>query len=607
MGSLAGFERGPGFRRRQIRTTPAAITDPSIFTAEARAVGQLGRAVAGAGVISARRRELRNNELAKADFEGMKADTAAGRNEFLRSLRTTDESYDEINKRWGDFKKKTFKTVGNTTKQRKAQQAYGNWARGVTPQWDQDVDNIAWAVSANRAKVKVFNSAVGTLRTAEDFNVGLFDAGMAIEKSNLLTSEEKDLTLANAVIETNPQWYLDNVDAEDTKELFDLLSSDQKRTLEIKARESINRIRVEQTGIRNILETETRKTASDLKREGNLSSNWLEANRVNMSGPDYERYNNELIKIAEKEKANQARLAKIKDPFNREVYGKLIVANTVDKLDALQDFVDDLASIEQRKLSVSDATSWTNEIDERRKELIMSEANSYPEWARLTDLITEVQAGTKEIEFVRLEIDRAGTPSPGQDPKIVPQLVRSLRTRLAGIERNLAVKKRPSLTRAHSALGRLRELQISGAKKEKDILLLAGQRGLDLKDKRVQELVIAIENSFTKIHAELDEYADTVAGDKDFDDKINEKLRNLTEPIREEITLGFISSLLRKEKGGQFFGLVSSEEKALVQKKIKALRKEDFWKTLTDEDKAAIRQRLERGDTVDNIVRLATQ
>ena len=226
----------------------------------------------------------------------MKADTAAGRNEFLRSLRTTDESYDEINKRWGDFKKKTFKTIGNTTKQKKAQRAYGNYIRGVIPQWDQDVDNIAWAVSAQRAQVKVVNSAVGILQTADDFDMGMLEAGLAIEQSNLLTSEQKDLALANAVIETNPQWYLDNVDAEKTKELFDLLTHDQKRALETRARESINRTRTDRQRANKALNDETRKTAAELWRKNELSSNWLQANRPNMAASDYERYNNHLIR-----------------------------------------------------------------------------------------------------------------------------------------------------------------------------------------------------------------------------------------------------------------------------------------------------------------------
>ncbi len=591
MGSLAGI------RRRQVRTTPAGITDPAPFVAERRAAAQFGRTVAGlgAGVV-----ERRNNELAQADFTAMKAGTAAAFNNFLRSLRTTDESYDEINKRWGDFKKKTFKTIGNTTKQRKAQQAYGNYIKGVIPAWDQDVDNIAWGVSAQRAQVKVFNSAVGILQTSPDFNIGLLEAGMAIEESNLLTPEAKDLALANAVIETNPQWYLDNVDAEKTKMLFDLLTSNQKRALETKARESINRIRTDQQRAVKKLNDETRKTASELWRTNELSSNWLETNRPNMAASDYERYNNHLITKANAEKKFQANLTKIEDPFNREIFGKIDAASTIDELDALQDTVNDYVSPEQKKLSVAEGKKWTTEIDAKREELKQTKAGSYPEWSRLMERITGVQAGTADIEAVRREIDRAVIPPEGQEATITPELAMSLRTRLEGIERNPAVKKRPSLTRAHAALGRLMKIQVGVTGPP----LFRGQRGLILEGLELEEQTIAIENSFLRMHAELDAYADTVAVDKDFADKINKKFQDLTEPVAERITLNFFERLLPTF---EILPFSLTEQKQLVKKKVKALQKEPFWKTLTDEDKEAIRTRLDRGDTVQNIIDLAEE
>lgn len=535
MGSLAGFPR------RDVRATPAVLTDPSAFIGEQRAIGQFGQRVAGVGAAEL---EKRNIELARADFTAMKAATATSRNEFLRTLRTTDDDYNEINKKWGTFKKKTFKNIGNTTKQRRAQQAYGSWVKGVIPLWDQDVDNIAWGISAQRAKVKVFNSAVEMLRTGPDFNVALLEAGMAIDESNLLTSEQKDLALANAVIETNPQWYLENVDSEKTKMLFELLTTNQKRSLETKARESINRIRTDQQRAQQVLNDETRKTAAELWRKNELSSNWLEANRPNMSGPDYERYNNHLISKAKSEKKFQNNLRKIEDPFNREIFGKLDAANTIGELGALQDTVNDYASAEQKKLSVAEAKKWSADIDKKRDELIVTKAESYPEWSRLSDRITEVQANTAEIEVVRREIDRAVIPPEGQEAKITPELAMSLRARLEGIEKNPAVKKRPSLTRAHSLLGRLREQQI-------DVEVGA------VLDKEDFAKIIVIENLYTRKATELDEYADTVAGDKDFDAKIEEKLRTLIEPEQEKIVKNTFGNFL---KG--LFGLTQTEEEA---------------------------------------------
>ena len=603
MGSLVGINR------RQVRTTPAGITDPSIFTAESRAAAQFGRTVTG---VSADLVDRRNTELAQADFTAMKAGTAAARNGFLQSLRTTEESYDEINKRWGDFKKKTFKTIGNTTKQRRAQQAYGSYIQSVIPAWDRDIDNIAWGVSAQRAQVKVFNSAVSILQTTPDFNVGLLDAGMAIEESNLMTPEQKDLVLANATIETNPQWYLDNVDAEKTKELFDLLTPNQKRTLEIKARESINRIRTDQQRAVKTLNDETRKTASDLRRTNKLTSNWLETNRPNMAASDYERYNNHLIMKANSEKKFQANLTKIEDPFNREIFGKIDAANTIAELEELKRTVNQYVSPEQKKLSVEEGKKWTTQINTKLDDLIVTEAEGFPVWSTLDDKITAAQANpTKSnIDALSKEIDEAVIAAPGLQALITVNQGTKLQSRLSGIEKNTAVKTRPALVRAHSALGRLRGLQVRLVTQTEtaEPQLLEPQRGIDFEALTPDERVIAIENSFIRIQSELDDYADTVAGDKDFDDKINQKLQELTEPVAKEIVLSTFEKLLFAKETTPFFGRIgTTEERQLVNKKVKALQKEPFWKTLTDEDKAAIRVRLEQGDTVANIKKLAAE
>ena len=259
-----------GFRRRQPRSTPAALADPSIATIVPQAVSQLGGAVARAGVVGSQIVDRRNNELARADLEGMKAATATKRNEFVQSLRTTDKDYNGINQAWKDFKKKNFKLIGNTTKQQKAQKAYGMYIRGIIPQWDRDIDNIAWGVSAERAQVKVFNSAVSLLQTTPVFEEGLILANQTIERSKLLTPEQKDLVFANAVIEANPQKYLDIVDAEGTKELFKLLSSDQKRALETKARSDIRNREAEARLIRENARIADRQTILDRLLDDNF-------------------------------------------------------------------------------------------------------------------------------------------------------------------------------------------------------------------------------------------------------------------------------------------------------------------------------------------------
>ena len=147
-----------------------------------------------------------------------------------------------------------------------------------------------------------------------------------------------------------------------------------------------------------------------------------------------------------------------------------------------------------------------------------------------------------------------------------------------------------SATRAQSSIGRLRTQEIA-----------------TLPTTRTKEdlpVIREIEAKYLKIANEYDDYLLSDEGRKATDKQKEEKLQTLTGPVREKITLNWFSRLMRKEKGGQFFGLISSEEKALVSKKIKALKKEGLWETLNSEEKAAARKRFEQGQTVDEIMRL---
>ncbi len=591
-----------GFRRRQPRTTPAGIADPSIAAGLSQAQGQFGGAIARTGAAGAGLIERRNNELAKTDFEGMKADTATARNAFLQSLRTSDADYNEINKMWSDFKKVNFKKIGNTTKQRKAQQAYGKYVRGIIPQWDKDIDDIAWGVSAQRAKVKLFNSASQTMSAAADFNAGLLSAGMAIERSKLLTSEEKDLVLANAVIDTNPQWYLDNVDAEGTKELFELLSKNQKDALETKARSEIGRIRADQQQATKILNDETRKTAADLLRENDLTDTWLQTNRPNMAATDYERYNNHIISQANAEKKFQASLEEIKDPFNREVFGKLDAAKTVAELDELKRTVNQYVSPEQRKLSVEEGKKWTTQINKRLDDLITTEAEGFGVWSTLDDKVTAVQVNpTKDnIDALSKEIDEAVIAAPGTQALITVNQGTKLQNRLSGIEKNPAIRKRPSLTRAHASLGRLRGLQVGFVTQKDPVLpqLLRSQRGIDLEALTPDEQIIAIESSFIRIAEELDAFADTVAGDKDFDARISQKFNDLTTPVIEDVTLDFLDNLITgfvRSGAGKF-------DRALAKKRVEDIQQQQVFKNLTTDQQDQVTELIESGFSAEEAV-----
>ena len=597
-----------GIRRTQPRSSGVFI-DPRGFTGIAAAGGQLARAGAATFTAFKEQQEKRNTELAKADFESMKAATTGARNDFLKSLRTTDKDYGQINEAWNTQKKKIFKEIGKSTNQPKAQKAYGRYVGAVVQDWDKDVDNIAWGVSVPRAKTQMFNAATEILRNTPDYNEALLEASLAINSSDLLSTEEKQFTLADAAVETNPQWYVDNIDTDLGREVFDKLTQDEKDELDGKANSSMNRIRTEQQRANVELNNETRKAASDRWASNTLTSDWLKENRPNMAASDYERYNTHLVNKAKEQESFQKNLDKIEDTFNREIFGKLDLANTPDELEALQDTVNDYASPEQKKLSVDEAQDWTTQIEAKEKELQTSKAESYPTWAALSDRITAVQAGTAQIEAVQREIDRAVVPPEGEAATITPELAMSLRTRLDGIERNPTVKTRPSMTRAQARIGRLRTLQV-GLITQKDPetpQFVEAQRGIVTEDRTADEIIIDIENSITNMQAELDDYADTIANDPDFDNKLNKKLQDLTRPMTQRVVLNDLSKFFRKEKGVQFFGLITSEEKALINKKVKALKKQPVWSTLSEEEKKEAKQAFENGFTVDDIVRELSQ
>ena len=250
--------------------------------------------------------------------------------------------------------------------------------------------------------------------------------------------------------------------------------------------------------------------------------------------------------------------------------------------------------LKQGKLSVPDSKKRLAEADKKLDDLIVTEAEGFPTWSTLDDKVTAVQSNpTREnIEALSREIDEAAIAAPGEQALITVNQGTKLQTRLSGIEKNPAAKKRPSLTRGHTALGRLRAVETGVVKKP-------------LNEEGMLE-IIAIENRYTKLGEELDRQSDLIIGDKDYDAKMTKIFENLSRPVVEEVVLSGFDNLLR---GLSFaIGIVPpGKEDVLVNKKIKALQEQEFWDTLSKDDKAAIRIRLERGDTVDNIVRLATE
>ena len=133
-----------------------------------------------------------------------------------------------------------------------------------------------------------------------------------IESSKLFTPEQKDLMFANVVIETNPQKYLDMVDAPDTKELFALLSSEQKRSLETRARSDIRRINAKAHQERVAIENQLQRDMSLAIRESTYTKAFHDANRNNMNPTDVARGDKYFTDMAKEQKANAAKFEKIR-------------------------------------------------------------------------------------------------------------------------------------------------------------------------------------------------------------------------------------------------------------------------------------------------------
>lgn len=635
MGSLARFRQRRLTSGRQL-TTGGVFIDPGRFAAPSRERAQLGGIISEIGLITGgriqRKRQLfeeeqirevkrvarkaeterkrlfdkRNNELAHSEFVDMKAVVAVDKNAFLRSLRTTDDDYNEINKNWQKENRNSFKNAAKRGNQPDALNDFADYGKGIKAQWDSDIDNIAWGISSARAKVKVFNAAVELLKTAPSFEEGLILANDAIEGSGLLTAEEKDLALANSVINTNPQWYIDNAEGR-AKELFDKLSPDQKAGLETRARTEINRIRTEQQRAAKELNDQTRKSASDRWRTNTLTDTWLQANRANMAASDYERYNNHLIQKAKDEKAFQEKLKEIQDANNREIFGALDQANTVAELNALQETVNQYVSPEQKKLSVEEGKKWTTQINAKLDGLILTEAEGFLAWSALDDKITAVMLNPTKtnIDTLNKEIDEATIPPPGESAIITIGQATKLQTRLNGIEKNPATATRPSVTRAHTALGRLRTLQVSFATEGKEPQFLAGQPEVLTKDRTRQEIIIAIENSFTRIQTELDDFVGTLKlDDPKFDDLVNDKFAELTRPVIKRVTLNNFEKIFSPKEKGLFTLLgLNTEAEELAQEKLDTLKDHRAWKTMTKIERKEAKQAFKNGFNVDDIVK----
>lgn len=139
----------------------------------------------------------------------------------------------------------------------------------------------------------------------------------------------------------------------------------------------------------------------------------------------------------------------------------------------------------------------------------------------------------------------------------------------------------PQAKRSQALIARLRASALKLAEEDEDI-----------DPREIEFNVLAIQNEF-------DAYLLSEEGRKATDQQKEEKLRALTEPVAEEITLNWFEKLLPTFK---IVPWSLTEQKQLVKKKIKELKNKGAWQKLSEEDRESARRAFERGGTVQEVI-----
>lgn len=145
---------------------------------------------------------------------------------------------------------------------------------------------------------------------------------------------------------------------------------------------------------------------------------------------------------------------------------------------------------------------------------------------------------------------------------------------------------KPQAKRAQQVFSRLRQLALDAFKTGD---LPEGQE--DLTPGQIELNFLAIQ----------DEFDGWLTDDPDATDaQIQEKVRVLTRPVAEAVTLNFFEKLIKPKRG--FLKGVRPEAEALAAKKLKALKKEPVWDTLSDTEKKEAKQAFDNGFTLDDVL-----
>jgi len=199
---------------------------------------------------------------------------------------------------------------------------------------------------------------------------------------------------------------------------------------------------------------------------------------------------------------------------------------------------------------------------------------NFREYDRVADIIDGVAKGTHTTD----QADEAIRNGVGKYFDVSTAI--SLRTKLSQNSKPGSPTKRPAVTRGHTAIEEVFDAWISSEEPEFE----AESRMLQLKQQKKNDL-------------------DAWILEKDrTDEEIEKKVKFQTRIPKEKTVLNWFEKLTLPKKPSQLFP--KTETVYLAEKRMKALAKENIWKEMTDEDKDYARKRFERGETVDDIIRL---
>ena len=199
-------------------------------------------------------------------------------------------------------------------------------------------------------------------------------------------------------------------------------------------------------------------------------------------------------------------------------------------------------------------------------------AFNFTEYNNVVDIIDGVAKGTHTMK----QADDAIAGGVGKH--FDATIARSLRSKLSEKSKADSPLNKPQAKRGQALIARLRTQNLKLAEEDESL----DPTGIELQ-------YFALQNDF-------DEWLIDNSDATDAD--IEKKVRTLTEPVVEEVTLGFLDRVIT----GFFRAGKGKFDKALVDKKIGVLEERGIWKTLNTEDKESAKQALQRGVTVQQII-----